>query len=228
MEIVVVVGLGNPGKNYEGTRHNVGFMSIDCLADRLGISIHEEKWHSLIGKGRLASKKVILVKPQTYMNNSGQAVREVLDFYKLDNQNLIVIQDDIDISLGTIRIKRSGSAGSHNGLKSIISYMAGEDFPRVKISIGRRPAKMDLANFVLSKFKTEEKDVLDDEIEAACDAVTAIIEKGIDYGMNEWNGWTSSKLPSKSPEEIKAEKEEENRRKAQDKFKSQAEMCGDK
>ncbi len=227
MDLVIIVGLGNPGNRYEGTRHNVGFRTIDALADKLGISMDQKKWNALIGEGRFAGKKLILVKPQTYMNNSGLAVGEILNFYKAYNDDLIVIHDDIDIGLGTIRIKRHGSSGGHNGIKSILSSIGGGEFPRVKIAVGRRPWKMDLADFVLSKFNDEEQKVIDEEIKAASDATMMMVEKGPDYTMNVWNAWEAQSLPKKSPEDLEKEKEEEKKRLDQEKFKKQAEMCGD-
>lgn len=227
MDLIVIVGLGNPGSRYEGTRHNVGFKAIDSLADKLGISIDQNKWNSIIGEGRFAGKKIILAKPQTYMNNSGLAVSEILNFYKASEDELIVIHDDIDISLGTIRVKRNGSSGGHNGIKSIIQNIGGGDFSRVKIAVGRRPWKMDLADFVLSKFKDEEQKIINEEIEAARDAALMTVEKGPDYSMNVWNAWHAPSLPEKSPEEIEKDKEENKKRLEQEKFKKQAEMCGD-
>ena len=227
MDLLIIVGLGNPGSRYEGTRHNVGFRAVDLLAEKMGISVDQNKWNSLIGEGRFAGKKIILVKPQTYMNNSGLAVGEILNFYKAYDDNLILIHDDIDIALGTIRVKRHGSSGGHNGIKSILSSIGDGEFPRVKISVGRRPWKMDLADFVLSKFNDEEKKVIDEEIGAACDATMMIIERGPDYAMNEWNSWQAPALPDKSSEDLKKEEEEKKKRLDQEKFKKQAEMCGD-
>lgn len=185
----VIVGLGNPGKKYENTRHNVGFMTLDRIAKKANISINQAKWNSLLGEGRYSGKKVLLVKPQTFMNRSGISVQEIVNFYKIEPWQLIVICDDIDIPFGTIRVKRKGSAGSHNGLKSIINQIASQDFPRVKISVGDCPPFMDLADFVLSKFRPDEEKILDEEIEAASQAVDLILAGHIDQAMNEYNGW---------------------------------------
>ncbi|MDO5689253.1 MAG: aminoacyl-tRNA hydrolase [Tissierellia bacterium] len=184
----LVVGLGNPGLKYEHTRHNVGFRVVDLLAEDAGIKVNKIKWKSLYGEGRLAGDKVILLKPQTFMNNSGIAVMEAVNFFKLPLEDVIVIYDDIDIPFGTIRIKPMGSSGSHNGMKSILFHLQDEAFPRVRISIGKKPSYMDLADFVLSSFaKTEEK-TLERQLNAAAASVKEIIQRGVDAAMNEYNG----------------------------------------
>lgn len=189
----IVVGLGNPGLKYESTRHNVGFMTIDKLAEEYGIDVKRSKFKSLVGEGNICGEKVILVKPQTYMNESGRAVLDLMNFYKIDMENLIVVLDDIDIQFGTIRVKRKGSAGSHNGLKSIIYQIGRDDFPRIKIATGKKPPRMDLADFVLSKFSKDEKKVIEEETTAAKEAVIDIIDKGIDDTMNKFNSWSIDK-----------------------------------
>lgn len=185
----VMVGLGNPGLKYENTRHNVGFMTIDRIAEDYGVHVKTLKFKSLIGEVRIGNEKVILVKPQTYMNESGRAVVDIMNFYKLDPQNLIVIQDDIDIDFGSIRVKRKGSSGSHNGLKSIIYQINSDNFPRVKIAINKKPAYMDLADFVLSNFDKKEIPILREEILQAKEACLTIVKRGIDSSMNEYNSW---------------------------------------
>ena len=132
----VIVGLGNPGKKYENTRHNMGFMAIDLLADKFGIKVDKIKHKALIGEGRIANQKVLLAKPQTYMNLSGESVREILSYYKVDVENLIVIYDDIDIPTGTIRIRKFGSAGTHNGMRSVVYQLKSDRFPRIRVGIG--------------------------------------------------------------------------------------------
>lgn len=182
-----IVGLGNPGLQYENTRHNVGFMTIDYLANKYDIDVRKSKFKSLYGQGEISGHKVMLIKPQTYMNNSGEAVRELRDFYKFDIDKLIVIYDDIDIDFGTIRIRKKGSAGSHNGMKSIIYQIQDDQFPRIKVSIGKKPEKWDLANFVLSGFSKEEAEILEDEIRIAAEAIEIILKDDVDKAMNKCN-----------------------------------------
>ena len=186
-KLFVVVGLGNPGKNYVGTRHNVGFDTIDLLSHRNNIKINKIKFKSVYGEGFIGKEKVILLKPQTYMNNSGMAVLDVYKFYKLPIQNMIIIVDDVDIEFGTIRIRKQGSAGSHNGLKSIICNLNRDDFPRVKIGIGKKRQEQDLADFVLSRFSKDERVVIDEAITEAALAIETIITYSIDKAMNEFN-----------------------------------------
>ena len=157
----IVVGLGNPGKDYDKTRHNVGFDVIDLLAERNNIKLNKIKYKSVYGEGNIGGEKVLLVKPQTYMNNSGITVRDIYNFYKLPIENIIVVVDDIDIDFSQVRIRKKGSAGSHNGLKSIIHQLQQEDFPRVKIGIGKKREGQDLANFVLSRFSKEERESIE-------------------------------------------------------------------
>lgn len=182
-----IVGLGNPGLQYENTRHNVGFMTIDYLANKYDIDVRKSKFKSLYGQGEISGHKVMLIKPQIYMNNSGEAVREIRNFYKFDIDKLIVIYDDIDIDFGTIRIRKKGSAGSHNGMKSIIYQIQDDQFPRIKVSIGKKPEKWDLANFVLSGFSKEEAEILEDEIRIAAEAIEIILKDDVDKAMNKFN-----------------------------------------
>lgn len=182
-----IVGLGNPGLKYENTRHNAGFLTIDYLANKFGIDVRKSKFKSLYGQGVISGQKVMLVKPQTYMNNSGEAVREIKNFYKFDMDKLIVIYDDIDIEFGTIRIRKKGSAGTHNGMKSIIYQIQDDKFPRIKIAVGKKPEYMDLANFVLSGFTEKEAEVISEEIKLAADSIETMIESSIDMSMNKFN-----------------------------------------
>ncbi len=182
----IIVGLGNPGRRYEQTRHNMGFLTIDRIASELGIKVDRIKFKSLIGEGTFCGQKVILVKPQTYMNLSGTAVKEITDFYKLDLSNLIVIYDDIDIAVGTLRIRKGGSSGTHNGMKDIIYKLYDDVFPRIRIGIGG-PSGMNLASFVTGQIPKEEAPLLDDAITRAAKAALSIIESGIDRAMNEYN-----------------------------------------
>lgn len=183
----IVVGLGNPGRDYSNTRHNVGFKAIDELGERNGIKVNKIKFKSIFGEGFIGREKVLLVKPQTYMNNSGISVRDIVQFYKIPLENLIVIVDDIDIDFASIRIRSKGSAGSHNGLKSIIYHLIDENFPRVKIGIGEKGNYNDLADFVLSKFTQEEIPYMVDAIKTAAESVETIIQDGINTAMNKYN-----------------------------------------
>ena len=171
----IVVGLGNPGKEYENTRHNIGFMTLDKLSDKLKIDISKNKHKALIGKDTVNGETIMLVKPQTFMNLSGESVVDILNYYKEEPEKVIVIVDDIDLPVGKIRIKRKGSAGTHNGLKSIVSCINSQDFIRVKVGVGKNK-DVDLVNFVLGAFSKEEKEVIDESIERACEAVEMIVD----------------------------------------------------
>lgn len=188
----VVIGLGNPGREYEATRHNVGFDTIELLARRNNINVNKIKFKSVLGEGQIGKEKVILMKPQTYMNNSGMAVYDILNFYKIPIENIIVIVDDIDIEFGTVRIKAKGSAGTHNGMRSIIYQIQKDNFPRVKVGIGKAREGQDLANFVLSRFSKEERSFVDSAIERAALAVETIIQHDINKAMNEFNTKSNS------------------------------------
>lgn len=183
----VIVGLGNPGKQYASTRHNVGFDAINLLAEANNISMNKVKHQAVIGEGRINNQKVLLVKPTTYMNLSGRSVREIVNFYKVDIEKVVVIYDDIDTAVGKLRIRQKGSAGSHNGMKSIIYEIQVDQFPRVRIGVGK-PQHGNLADFVLGKFTKEDRPFVDESIERATKAVEAIIKDGIDIAMNRYNG----------------------------------------
>lgn len=183
----VIVGLGNPGKQYTFTRHNVGFDAIDLLAESNNIPMNKVKHQAVIGEGRINNQKVLLVKPTTYMNLSGRSVREIMNFYKVDIEKLIVIYDDIDTDVGKLRIRQKGSSGSHNGMKSIIYEIQSDQFPRVRIGVGK-PQHGNLADFVLGKFTKEDRPFVDESIERATKSVDAIIKDGIDIAMNRYNG----------------------------------------
>ncbi len=184
----VVVGLGNPGRKYEWTRHNVGFDVIDCLCERNNINIDKIKFKGVYGEKHIKGEKVIFIKPQTYMNNSGESVRELKNFYKINTENIIVIYDDIDIDLGSIRIRKKGSAGSHNGMKSIIYHLQDDNFPRVRIGIGRPQDNQNLIQFVLGKFNKENRKIVNEAIKMASKAIEEIIIRDIDKAMNKYNG----------------------------------------
>lgn len=188
----VVIGLGNPGKEYASTRHNVGFDAIDIIARRHNIVLNKIKFKAVYGEGNIGNEKVLLVKPQTFMNNSGITVREIFQFYKVPIENIIVIVDDIDIDFATVRIKMKGSAGSHNGLKSIIYHLQNDEFPRIKIGIGKKYPNQDLADFVLSRFSKEDRQVVEESIMTAAEAVDVIIGEGIINAMNKYNTKTKA------------------------------------
>lgn len=183
----VIVGLGNPGKEYRDTRHNIGFNVIDILSKRNNIKLNKLKFKAIYGEGNIGGKRVILVKPQTFMNNSGVSVSEIIRFYKVPINNLIVVIDDVDIEFSKLKIRAKGSGGTHNGLKSIINHLKDENFPRVKIGIGKKHPNQDLASFVLSRFSKEEKIDIEHTIIEASDSIETFLEYGIDRAMNEFN-----------------------------------------
>ena len=148
----IIAGLGNPGKQYESTRHNVGFCVIDILADRMGVCVEEKKHKALCGRGILEGHKIVLLKPQTFMNLSGESIRGAADYYKVEKENIMIIYDDISLEPGQLRIRKKGSAGGHNGIKNIIAHLGTQEFPRIKVGIGDKPRQMDLADYVLSRF----------------------------------------------------------------------------
>ena len=184
----IIAGLGNPTKQYEGTRHNVGFEVIDALARKYNIDVDTKKHRAYIGKGMIEGQKVILAKPQTYMNLSGESVRSLLDYYKVDEeQELLVIYDDISLGVGQIRIRAKGSAGGHNGIKNIIAHLGGQVFPRIKVGVGEKPAKYDLADYVLGHFSKGEAKLMDEGYDHAVHAVELIVSGQINEAMNEYN-----------------------------------------
>jgi PTH1 family peptidyl-tRNA hydrolase len=184
---MLVVGLGNPGKEYTLTKHNVGFLVVDELGKRVGIDIQKSKFQSLYGEGFLEGNKILLLKPQTYMNRSGGAVSSASDFYKIPPENIIVIHDEMDISLGRIMIKPRGGSAGNNGIKSIISSLGSKDFIRVRIGIGKPNAKSDGVNHVLSNFNKSESAMVEESIQTAADAVLEIMNNGLEKAMNKYN-----------------------------------------
>ena len=184
----IIVGLGNPTKEYMHTRHNVGFDTIDAIAEKYRISVTEKKHKALIGKGYIEGQKVILAKPQTYMNLSGESVRELIDYYKADEtQELIVIYDDISLPPGQLRIRKKGSAGGHNGIKNIIANLGTDVFPRIKIGVGEKPKKYDLADYVLGHFSKEDRELMEEGYDRADHAVGMILNGEIEAAMNQYN-----------------------------------------
>ena len=184
----IIAGLGNPGKEYENTRHNIGFDVIDRLAEEENIAVMESKHKALIGKGYVAGQKVILAKPQTFMNLSGESIREIVDYYKVDDTTeLIVISDDISLDVGQIRIRKKGSAGGHNGIKNIIANLGTDHFMRVKVGVGEKPKNWDLADYVLSPFTKDERPLVNLAIEHAAKAIEQMLNGDVDAAMNEYN-----------------------------------------
>ncbi len=185
----IIVGLGNPGREYAGTRHNVGFDVIDRLAAKENIGVLEKKHKAVIGKGVVSGCKCILAKPQTFMNLSGESVRELLGYYKADAATeLIVISDDISLEPGQLRIRKKGSAGGHNGLKNIIANVGHDGFLRVKVGVGEKPRGRDLVDYVLGRFSPKDRQAVDEAIDLAADAVRIIMAEGPDAAMNRYNG----------------------------------------
>lgn len=184
----LIAGLGNPGRVYENTRHNAGFASIDRLAEKNHISIDMKKFQALCGTGYIGGQKVLLLKPQTYMNLSGESLRAACDFFKIDpEQELIVIYDDISLAPGQLRIRAKGSAGGHNGIKSIISHLGTQVFLRVKVGVGEKPQGWDLADYVLGHFSKEEQQVMQESFDRAADAAAALLSEEVQQVMNEYN-----------------------------------------
>lgn len=184
----VIVGLGNPSREYKGTRHNAGFEVIDRISEKYNISVNIKKHRALMGKGVIHGKKVILAKPQTFMNMSGESVRSLVNFYQVDvTKELLVIYDDVSLDTGQLRIRAKGSAGGHNGIKNIISQIGGQIFPRIKVGVGEKPPKMDLADYVLGHFSKSEQKLMDEGYETAIRAAEAIMEGRIEAAMNEYN-----------------------------------------
>ncbi len=184
----IIVGLGNPDKKYMNTRHNIGFDVIDAIAEKSDIVVGEKKHKAVIGKGIVAGQKAVLVKPLTYMNLSGESVRSVIDFYKVDEKSeLIVISDDVSLDMGQIRIRKRGSDGGHNGLKNIIMHLGHDEFIRVRMGVGEKPPRMDLADYVLGHFSAKEREVMNEGARTATLAIETIIAEGPDAAMNRYN-----------------------------------------
>lgn len=184
----IIIGLGNPGRQYEDTRHNAGFMVVDKFADKHGVDISKARFNALLGEVFVNGEKVVLVKPMTYMNNSGQAVGEVLNFYKPDLEDIIVVVDDIEIELGTLRIRAKNGKGTHNGLKSIFAHLKTDDYPKMKLGVGKFKRDMDLADFVLARPSKEDDEIIDDLIDRAVEALDEFTASPIDIVMNKFNG----------------------------------------
>lgn len=186
----LIVGLGNPGKEYEDTRHNIGFKVVDNIAKEYNIEINRQKFKGTYGEGFIEGEKVILLKPTTFMNLSGESVRAVADFYNLDNDKVLVIYDDISLEIGTLRIREKGSAGGHNGIKSIIAHLGSDIFPRIKVGVGQ--PDINLIKYVLGKFTKEEMVILSESIQATTKATGEIIKNDIKTAMNQFNGFKAN------------------------------------
>lgn len=187
-ERFIIAGLGNPGLKYDNTRHNVGFETLDVISRQSGIKINKLKHKALLGEGTIGDKKVLLVKPQTFMNLSGESIREIIDWYKLPPGNIIIIYDDVDLSTGRIRIRPGGSSGTHNGMKSVIYQIQSDEFPRIRIGIGKPPDGWDIADYVLGRFSTEEREIVSVSVLKAADAAVDILTAGVEHAMNRYNG----------------------------------------
>lgn len=186
--IKLIAGLGNPGRRYANTRHNAGFESVDIIGAKHGVRIGRAKFNALFGQGIICGTRVLLVKPQTYMNRSGESIREIAEWYKIPVNNIIVVYDDIDIPVGKLRIRPGGSAGTHNGMRSVIYSLQDDGFPRVRIGIGRPEDEDDLVSYVLGKFTPGERKIMDRAADAAAEAAVCAATEGIDIAMSRYNG----------------------------------------
>jgi len=186
-KINLIVGLGNPGNKYEGTRHNIGFSFIDFFSKQTQSSITESKFQSLIGSKNIGEQKFILMKPQTYMNDSGEAVKEIKNFYKINPSEIIVIYDDLDLDVGQIKIKNTGSSGGHNGISSIINNIGSNEFTRIRIGIGKPKEKSMTNKYVLSKFSKDDQKIINDINDLAKEIIYSIVFKSISFAMNTFN-----------------------------------------
>jgi PTH1 family peptidyl-tRNA hydrolase len=183
----LIAGLGNPTKEYDKTRHNAGFSVIDVLADRYRIDVSEKKHKALCGRGVIEGQKVLLLKPQTFMNLSGESIRAAADYYKIAPEEMVVIYDDISLEPGQLRIRLKGSAGGHNGIKNIIANLGTQDFPRIKVGVGAKPPRMDLADYVLSRFGAGEQKLMDEAFGEAAEAAVMMMTDGAERAMNHFN-----------------------------------------
>ena len=183
----LVAGLGNPGRDYAGTRHNIGFGVIARISDKYNIPLTGKEHKAICGKGMIGGEKVILAQPQTFMNLSGECVRSLVDYYKLESEDIIIAYDDIDLEVGQLRIRSKGSAGGHNGIKNIISHLGTNEFPRVKVGVGGKPEGGDLVRHVLGRFSREDEKVIGEVLDVAVEAVETILSDGGEAAMNRYN-----------------------------------------
>jgi len=182
-----IIGLGNPGREYAGTRHNIGFDAVTALADKYNLVIREKKFKGLLATGVIEGQKVLLVHPQTYMNLSGECVRAVMDFYGIEPEDIIVVCDDINLDTGRLRIRKKGSAGGHNGLKNIIAHLGTDEFPRVRIGVGEKTEGWDLADYVLARFSNNDEEIIREALKNTVAALETWLSEGIDKAMNRFN-----------------------------------------
>ncbi|MBQ4473455.1 MAG: aminoacyl-tRNA hydrolase [Lachnospiraceae bacterium] len=198
----MIVGLGNPDKKYIGTRHNTGFTVLDRISEDYQIPVRERKYRAMFGSGYIGGQKVLLVKPQTYMNLSGEAVQGFCAFYKIAPEDVLVIFDDVSLDVGQLRIRKKGSAGGHNGIKSIIGCIGSQDFPRIKVGVGHKPKEWDLADYVLGHISAEEEPLMKEAAKQASEAVLVILTEGIEEAMNRFNAKKEKKekKPKEKPE----------------------------
>ncbi|NLL73424.1 MAG: aminoacyl-tRNA hydrolase [Clostridiales bacterium] len=183
----IIIGLGNPTEKYQATRHNIGWDAITRISDDYGIPLNQKRHKALCGSGYIEGQKVVLAQPLTYMNLSGESVRALVDFYKVSTEDIIVIYDDISLDVGQLRVRKKGSAGGHNGIKSIISHLGTEEFPRIKVGVGNKPKDWDLADYVLSRFKNEEEATIREALKDTSDACRMILTDGMEATMNKYN-----------------------------------------
>ena len=206
--LYIVAGLGNPGRRYEGTRHNIGFITVDFLAEQHQVRVTKIRHKALTGEGMISGRKVLLVKPQTYMNLSGNSIREIMAYYKAPPENLLVIYDDADLPAGQIRIRKKGGAGTHNGMRSILYDLQTEEFPRIRVGVGQS-GRMDLGAYVLSGFRKDEREIMEEAVVRAAEAVACVLEKGMDKAMAAYN--RKPKAAEEEREEGKSKTAEEER-----------------
>lgn len=183
----LIIGLGNPEEEYANTRHNMGFHTINKIAKKYHIEVNRTKFNALYGDGIIEGKKIILIKPQTYMNLSGSAAREFVNFYKVTMEDIIIIHDDIDLDKGVVKIRKKGGPGTHNGMKSVVTELATQNFPRVRVGIGTPEHKKDIINYVIGQIPKEDANILDEATSKAAEAIVEIIKNGIDTAMNRYN-----------------------------------------
>lgn len=219
----LIFGLGNPGREYAATRHNVGYDTITRITDVSDIRLDYKKHKGLCGKGILDGERVVLIQPLTYMNLSGECVRDAMDFYKLTNEDIIVIYDDCSLEVGQLRIRKKGSAGGHNGIKNIIQHLGTDEFVRIKVGIGEKPSGWDLKDYVLGRFTGEDNEEIRKGIAKAAEAVSRIITSGADSAMNEYNQKPKKEKTPKAKDEQKAEAEHKTGNKAENNAENNAE-----
>ncbi len=207
----IIIGLGNPTEKYQATRHNIGWDAITRIADDYNIALNQNKHKAICGTGYIEGEKVILAQPVTYMNLSGESVRELVDYYKVSAQDIIVIYDDISLDVGQLRIRKKGSAGGHNGIKSIISHLGTDEFPRIKIGVGEKPKDWDLADYVLSRFKEDEEKVIREALKDSSDACRMIISDGMDAAMNKYNKKKEAKKTNNNKSQADTIKDDKGR-----------------